>query len=77
MLASNIFGILLPPNGSLFPNIWPNLNEFPEETALSHDVCFDGSFEDVNAGAEDIFQADQAGRSFTVGLPGHTYRSVL
>lgn len=58
-LTGNIVGKFHPPDGSLQANRRANLSWFPEDTAVSHDVYFDASFEGVTTGAEDLVQGDQ------------------
>jgi hypothetical protein len=44
---------------------------------ISHDVYFGENFDDVDNGAEGVFQGNQAGTDFIVGFPGFAYPDGL
>ena len=66
-----------PADGSINPDTWVNLSWSPRDTAISYDVYFGDNFEDVNRGAEDTFQGNQAETAFIVGFPGFPYPDGL
>ncbi len=59
-----------PADGTLNNDTWVNLSWTPGGFAISHDVYFGESFDDVDSGAEGAFQGNQAGTEFIVGFPG-------
>ncbi|TKJ33813.1 MAG: hypothetical protein CEE38_19510 [Planctomycetes bacterium B3_Pla] len=59
-----------PADGSLFENTWANLAWTPGGFAVSHDVYFGTSLEDVNNGAEGTFVGNIAAAVQIVGFPG-------
>jgi len=59
-----------PTDGTLYPDTWVNLSWSSGDTAVSHDVYFGSSFDDVNEGAEDTFYGNQTTTYFLAGLPG-------
>jgi len=59
-----------PADGALFEATWANLAWKPGGFALSHDVYFAASFDDVNNGAEGTFAGNTASDFQIVGFPG-------
>jgi hypothetical protein len=49
-----------PEDGALHADTWVNLSWSAGDFAVSHDVYFGNSFEDVNNGAGDTFRGNQA-----------------
>lgn len=66
-----------PADGSIYNNTSVNLGWWPGDTAVSHDVYFGSSFEDVNDGSNGTFQGNQAATSFIAGSPESGYRNSL
>jgi hypothetical protein len=66
-----------PPDDSMLGETSVTLSWFPGDSAVSHDVYFGESFEDVEAGTADTFQGNQLSTSFVVGLPGYPYPDGL
>ncbi|MFH1882786.1 MAG: LamG domain-containing protein [Planctomycetota bacterium] len=66
-----------PADGALLLDTWVNLNWRPGDFAVSHDVYFSDNFDDVNAGAEGVFQGNQAGTFLIIGFPGFAYPDGL
>jgi hypothetical protein len=59
-----------PADGALLENTWANLAWSPGGYAVSHDVYFGTSFDDVNQGAEGTFIANTSEPVQIVGFPG-------
>ena len=66
-----------PPDGAVVRDNWVGLSWTPGDFAASHDVYLDENFDDVYAGAADIFRGNQAGTYLTVGFPGFLYPDGL
>ena len=66
-----------PADGVIYADTWANLSWRPGDFAVSHDVYFGDNFDDVNAGAESVFQGNQAGTFLIVGFPGFPYPDGL
>ena len=66
-----------PKDGALYPDTWVNISWKPGPKAVSHDVYFSDNFDDVNAGAENTFQGNQAGTFMVVGFPGFPFPDGL
>jgi len=66
-----------PADGAMYEDTWASLNWIPGDFAVSHDVYFGESFEDVNDGAGDTFRRNQAEAFFVVGFPGFDYPDGL
>ncbi len=66
-----------PADGVIHPETGVSLSWSPGADTISHDVYFGDNFDDVNAGAEDAFQGNQAETSFTVGFSGFPYPDGL
>ncbi len=66
-----------PMDGTLQEDTWVSLSWSPGDFAISHDVYIGDNFEDVDSGAEGVFQGNQAGTDFIVGFPGYAYPDGL
>jgi len=66
-----------PADGALYADTWANLAWTPGTFAVSHDLYLGENFDDVNAGAESVFQGNQAGTDFIIGFPGFAYPDGL
>ncbi len=66
-----------PADGALHEDTWASLSWTPGTTAASHDVYFADNFDDVNAGAESVFQGNQTATFLVVGFPGFAYPDGL
>ena len=59
-----------PADGSLYNDTTVSLAWWPGDTAISHDVYFGSSFDDVNDGTSKTFQGNQDTTYFIAGSPG-------
>ncbi|MHC4331806.1 MAG: LamG-like jellyroll fold domain-containing protein [Planctomycetota bacterium] len=59
-----------PADGELYENTWANLGWKAGYYAVSHDLYFGTSFDDVNDGAEGTFVGNLAATTQVVGFPG-------
>jgi hypothetical protein len=66
-----------PADGGLYNDMSVSLGWSPGDTAISHDVYFGSSFDDVNDGTNETFQGNQATTYFIVGSPGSSYPDGL
>ncbi|MGB2862194.1 MAG: fibronectin type III domain-containing protein [Sedimentisphaerales bacterium] len=66
-----------PADGCLYNDTSVSLGWWPGNTAISHDVYFGISFDDVNDGTNGTFQGNQAATSFIAGSPGSPYPDGL
>ncbi|MBN2592089.1 MAG: fibronectin type III domain-containing protein, partial [Sedimentisphaerales bacterium] len=66
-----------PAVGGPYKDTWISLSWSPGDTAISHDVYFGISYDDVNDGTNDTFQGNQAATSFIAGSPGSPYPNGL
>ncbi|MFC1635540.1 LamG domain-containing protein [Planctomycetota bacterium] len=66
-----------PEDGAKFTDTWANLSWTPGPHAVSHDVYFYDTFDDVNAGAANAFASNTAETFFTVGFPGMPFPDGL
>ena len=66
-----------PADGSLNNDTSVSLGWWPGNTAVSHDVYFGISFDDVNDRTNETFQGNQATTSFIAGSPGSPYPDGL
>ena len=66
-----------PADGAIYADTWANLSWNPGAYAVSHDVYFGENFDDVNDGAEGVFQGNQAVTNLIVGFPGFPYPEGL
>jgi hypothetical protein len=70
MLASDKAYSPSPSDDSIYEQTWANLSWVSGDHAVSHDIYFGESFDDVNIGAESVFQGNQSGTFLVVGFPG-------
>ena len=70
-------GCVSPPDGSYHPDTWANIIWSPGATAVSHDVYFGESYEEVEAGTGDTFRGNQVDMSLLVGFAGFPYPDGL
>jgi len=66
-----------PADGSIHADTWANLGWYAGDSAVSHDVYFSDSFDDVNDGTGDAFRGNQTTTYFVVGFPGFPYPDGL
>jgi len=66
-----------PVDSSLYNDTAVSLGWWPGNTAVSHNVYFGISFDDVNDGTNGTFQSNQAATSFIAGSPGSPYPDGL
>jgi len=66
-----------PADGSYHPDTWATLNWSPGALAVSHDVYFGESYDDVEAGTGDTFRGNQVATDFLVGFAGFPYPDGL
>ncbi|MBW7992399.1 MAG: LamG domain-containing protein [Planctomycetes bacterium] len=66
-----------PADGALHSDTWASISWRAGDYAVSHDVYFGVSFDDVNAGAESTFQGNQVDTFFVAGFPGFAYPDGL
>ncbi len=66
-----------PSDGMILTDTWASLVWRPGAYAVSHDVYFGDSLEDVESGAESVFQGNQPSANFVVGFPGFLYPDGL
>ncbi|MFH1718382.1 MAG: LamG-like jellyroll fold domain-containing protein [Planctomycetota bacterium] len=59
-----------PADGAILEQNWANLSWQPGTWAVSHDVYFGTSFEDVDQGAEGAFVGNTTSTFLVVGFPG-------
>ena len=59
-----------PADGAIHGDTWASLGWLAAPDAVSHDVYFGESFDDVNEGAEDTFVGNQSEAFLIVGFPG-------
>ena len=68
----------IPPDGSLYKDTWVSLGWSSGDAAVSHDVYFGSSFDDVNDGTNETFQGNHASTYFFVtGSPESLYPDGL
>jgi len=66
-----------PADGFLHEDIWVNLSWRAGDFAVSHDVYLGDNFDDVNDGAPETFQGNQAAMFIVAGFPGFPYPDGL
>ncbi len=66
-----------PADGSAHPDTWASLSWQPGNFAVTHDVYFGTSFDDVSTGAANAFYGNQPVTFFIVGFPGQPYPDGL
>jgi hypothetical protein len=67
----------IPDKGTLYEDTWVSMSWSPGGNAASHDVYFGDNFDQVNDGAESVFQGNQADTNFIVGFPGFPFPDGL
>jgi hypothetical protein len=67
----------VPEDGVIHPDTWVSLGWRAGDYAVSHDVYFGDNFDDVDAGAESVFQGNQVDTFYVVGFPGFAYPDGL
>jgi len=67
----------IPADGGVIRETWINMGWTAGEAAVSHDLYIGENFDDVDAGAGDTFQGNQAVMSFIIGFPGFPYPDGL
>jgi hypothetical protein len=67
----------VPADGAIHEDTWASLGWSPAESAVSHDVYFGESYDNVNDGTEDTFVGNQAASFLVVGFPGFPYPDGL
>jgi len=66
-----------PRDGAMLEATWAYLSWAPGDMAVTHDVYFGESFDDVNAGTGQTFLGSQTAASLLIGLPGGPYPEGL
>jgi alkaline phosphatase len=66
-----------PADGAVFAQTQGQFSWMPGMRAVTHNVYFGESFDDVNDGTGAAFQGNQSGTSFTVGSAGSAYPDGL
>ena len=66
-----------PKDGALNEDTWTSLDWTPGDFAVSHDIYFGDSFEDVNNGVNDTFLGNQTSTFLVVGFSGFDYPDGL
>ena len=66
-----------PEDGTLLADTWVNLSWRAGDFAVSHDVYFSDSLDDINDGAADAFRGNQATTFYVAGFPGFAYPEGL
>jgi hypothetical protein len=66
-----------PPDGSLYTDIWVNLEWKAGDSAVSHDVYLGESFDDVNNGLGETFRGSQTDTFLFAGIFGYPYPDGL
>ena len=66
-----------PADGSIYNDTAASLGWWPGDTAISHDVYFGSSFDDVNDGTDGTFKDNQTATSFFAGSPESVYPNGL
>jgi len=66
-----------PEDGVYHPDTWASISWRAGDFAVTHDVYFGDNFEDVDTGAETVFQGNQTDTFFVVGFPGFPYPDGL
>jgi hypothetical protein len=66
-----------PADGAIYEDTWATLGWTAGEAAVSHDVYMSTNQADVESGAAEAFQGNQAVNFFVVGFPGFPYPEGL
>ena len=67
----------VPADGAIHSDTWISISFSPGGGAVSHDVYFSESFEEVDGGAEAAFLGNQTDTNFVVGFAGFSYPEGL
>ena len=66
-----------PADGAIHSDTWVTLSWMAGGYAVSHDVYFGESFDDVNNGTSDTFRVNQTLTFYIAGFPGNAYPDGL
>ena len=66
-----------PADGAIHEDTWATLGWTAGEAAVSHDVYLSTNRADVESGAAEAFQGNQAANFFVIGFPGFPYPEGL
>ena len=66
-----------PADGAIHPDTWVSLSWSPGGTAISHDVYFSDSLDDVTNRTADAFRGNQPAATFIAGFVGFPYPDGL
>ncbi|MHC4432707.1 MAG: LamG domain-containing protein, partial [Planctomycetota bacterium] len=66
-----------PADGGIYEDAWVSLTWFAGEGAISHDVYLGDNLDDVNVGAAETFQGNQAELYFAAGFPPNAFPEGL
>ena len=66
-----------PPDGAIHPETWVSLSWRAGDFAVTHDVYFGESFDDVNTGTAGTFRGNQPTPTFLAGFFGYPYPDGL
>ena len=66
-----------PRDGAIHTDTWATLSWLAAPDAVSHDVYFGESYDDVAAGTGDAFQGNQTATMYVLGFPGFPYPEGL
>ena len=67
----------IPADGAVFKDTWVGMEWTAGPAAVSHDVYFGDSYDDVVAGSQDVFIGNRDETNFLVGFPGFPYPDGL
>jgi len=67
----------VPEDGTAHEATWVNLSWKAGDFAVSHDVYLGDNFDDVNSGAENVFQGNQGSTSLIAGFAGFAFPDGL
>jgi len=66
-----------PADDSVYRDTWVSLSWSVGGLAVSHDLYLGENYDDVDAGAEEVFQGNQSSPFFVIGFPGYPYPDGL
>ena len=66
-----------PADGAMHSDTWVNLSWSPGAYAISHDVYIGDNFDNVDCGAEGMFQGNQTDTFIVMGFPGFAFPDGL
>ncbi len=66
-----------PADGAIYNDTWATITWSPGDVAVSHDVYFGESFDDVNDGTGNTFQGNEISTFLVVGFPGFPFPDGL